>query len=92
MFSLRNNDDDLGPFKAPLKKESDRYAIYGDNLDGPCFGRDDITIKDFNKSWANIGYTYQAPPGYPQDESNTKSLLAGSEYFTPSEVEVFYLN
>ena len=93
LFSLRNNDD-LGPFKAPLKNEKDRRAIYRHNSFGPCFL--DLCIKDnaglTNDSRAVLDRRYQAPPGYTAWEPNTTSLLAGSKYFTPSEVEVLYLN
>ena len=96
LFSLRNNDD-LGPFKAPLKYENDWWAIYRYNSYGPCFGLDyDLRIKNnagsTTDSSTDLGFTYQAPPGYTHGKPNTKSLLAGSYYFTPSEVEVFYLN
>lgn len=30
------------------------------------------------------------PPGYRYDHYNTKTLLAGSGHFTPSEIEVYY--
>ena len=94
LFSLRNNDD-LGPFKAPLKNENDTYAIYRYNSWGPCFGRD-LRIKDnagsTTDSRADLGRVNQAPPGYTALKPNSRSLLAGSQYFTPSEVEVLYLN
>ena len=43
------------------------------------------------ESYANLGNIYQAPEGYVYKAKNTSSLLGGSEYFTPSEVEVLYL-
>ena len=93
LFSLRNNDD-LGPFKAPLKNKNETYAICRCNSWGPCFY--DLFIYDNaglnTYSWAHLGYTYQLPPGYTRGQPNTTSLLAGSKYFTPSEVEVFYSN
>jgi hypothetical protein len=62
---------------------------------GPCFDRD-WCIHDnagLNKeSKADFGHKYQLPSGYTTGEPKTKSLLAGSEYFTPSEIEVLYLN
>ena len=96
LFSLRNNDD-LGPFKAPLKNENDRWAIYRYNSYGPCFGGGfDLCIRNnarsYTYSYTNLGYSYQPPPGYTFGKPNTTSLLAGSYRFTPSEVEVFYLN
>ena len=93
LFSLRNNDD-LGPFKAPLKNEYSEYATCPRNSYGPCF--DDLRIRDnagsTTDSFTKFGFTYQPPPGYTYGELNTRSLLAGSYYFTPSEVEVFYFN
>ena len=93
LFSLRNNDD-LGPFKAPLKNENNKWAIYRYNSHGPCSY--DLCIKDnagsTNDSYADLGNNYQAPPGYTHGQPNTTSLLAGSKHFTPSEVEVLYSN
>ena len=92
IFSLRNNDD-LPPFKAPLKDENRGNAIYHENRLGPIFGGGhDLHIADLavsnQLSYTNFGYTYQPPSG----QTNTASLLAGSYYFTPSEIEVLYLN
>ena len=84
-------------FKAPLKDSNDRFAILRYSGDGPTFGLypHDLHIADNAGSNAyshtSFGYTYQAPQGYPYGAANTSSLLAGSEYFTPAEVEVLYL-
>ena len=95
LFSLRNNDD-LGPFKAPLKNENDTHAIYRYNSLGPRFGNEfHISGKSGQfrgSSWAHIGERYQAPPGYTHGKPNTDSLLSGGKRFTPSEIEVLYLN
>ena len=60
---------------------------------GACFGRGDLHISDNanrNKdSFSNLGHTYQSPPGYDPGTAQAKALLAGSERFTPSEIEVF---
>jgi hypothetical protein len=94
LFSLRNNDD-LAPFKLPLK-DGNSVAISRDSTYGPTFGLDDLHIANNagsnSFSLANIDDSYQAPPGYTVGKPNTRSLLAGSYYFTPSEVEVLYLN
>ena len=71
-------------------------AIYRGDIWGPAFGSNgDMVIADnagsTNRSFANLGYTYQAPPGYIYNARNTNSLFGGSEKFTPSEVEVLYL-
>jgi hypothetical protein len=92
IFSLRNNDD-LPPFKAPLKDENRGNAIYRQNGIGPTFGGGhDLHIAELavsnQLSYTNFGYTYQPPSG----QTNTASLLAGSKYFTPSEIEALYLN
>ena len=58
---------------------------------GPAFGLGiDLAIGG-NAGYAKFGRTYQAPPGYTYGETNTSSLLAGSEGFTASEIEVLYL-
>ncbi len=69
-------------------------AICSDPRHGAIFGRGDLHIsKDANtnqNSFSNLGMTYQPPPGYEPGTPQTKALLAGSEYFTPSEIEVFH--
>ena len=90
MFSLRNNDD-LPPFKAPLKDENSGNAIYRDNRFGPIFGGgNDLYIADHavsnQVSYTYFGHTYQPPSG----PTNTESLLVGRNPFIPSEIEVLY--
>ena len=63
---------------------------------GPTFGRGrDLHISsnaNLNTGcFTNFGYTYKPPPGYTPGAANTQALLAGTYDFTPSEVEVFYL-
>ena len=96
LFSLPNNDN-LAPFKAPLKDEKDYQAIFRWDAFGPRFGRGiDLHIasdaKSNTDSQTRFGNSYQAPSGYTPDQTNTQSLLAGSLTFTPSEIEVLYLN
>ena len=95
LFSLRNKDN-LPPFKAPLKDQNHGNAIYCWSGHGPLFGPNELYIANDAKSNTNsrthFGHTYQAPSGYTHDQTNTSSLLAGSYLFTPSEVEVLYLN
>ncbi len=89
LFSLRNNDD-LPPFKAPLKNEITLYGIYRTGGYGPTFGAGhDLRIS--SSSFTNFGHAYQSPSGYVYGGSKTHSLLAGSYYFEPAEVEVLYL-
>ena len=92
IFSLRNKED-LSPFKAPLKDENTAYAIFAYNGNGPTFGGGhDIYI--YNNaasntySYTNFNHTYQAPSGQVSD---TRTILAGTYYFQPSEIEVFYM-
>ena len=96
MFSLRNNDDHL-PFKAPLKDDNNEHAIFRRSDFGPTFGKGrDLRISNKaasnTNSYTNFGHSYKAPPGYRGNRNNTRSLLAGSYHFTPSEIEVLYLN
>ena len=93
MFSLKNKDN-LKPFKAVVNQNSAYAFVHSYN--GPTFGDNhDIYIPNnansTTASWAKLGRTYQPPPGYTLDAANTKALLAGTYYFTPSEIEVFYL-
>ena len=94
LFSLKNKDN-LGPFKAAVYRKS-QHALFDNSEYGPTFGggRDLYISNNANiktDSITNFGYTYQPPPGYTHDVANTKALLAGTHTFTPSEVEVFYL-
>jgi hypothetical protein len=93
IFSLRNKED-LSPFKAPLKDQNTPHAIctYNSYAYGPTFGvGHDIRI--YNNSASNtysytyFNHTYQAPSGV----SDTNTILAGTDSFQPSEIEVFYI-
>ena len=92
LFSLKNKDN-LKPFKAPVYLTS-HYALYHGSGYGPVFGADLLISNNANSntdSNTNLGSTYQPPPGYTPGAANTQALLAGTYRFTPSEVEVFYL-
>ena len=93
LFSLKNKDN-LKPFKAAVYRNS-QTALYHDSGYGPTFGGHDLYISNNANlntvSYTKLGNTYQLPPGYTSDAANTKALLAGTYYFTPSEIEVFYL-
>ena len=94
IYSLRNNDS-LAPFKSTLKDENDKRAIARVSGRGPIFGPDLLIASDAGSSTnsrTKFGRTYNLPHGYTYGETNTYSLLAGSRHFTPSEVEVLYLN
>ena len=95
LFSLENTDN-LSPFKMTqrsnalfLGKSLHSYQKYG-----PTFGCSDFFIADMatrNKhSYSDLGCTYQLPHGYRYNTATAHALLAGSRYFTPTDVEVFY--
>ena len=92
MFSLQNKDN-LPPFKAPVCQNE--YAIYSSCGFGPTFGGGhDLNIANNphvnNQSYTNFGYSYKPPQGYSYGSEKTRGLLAGSYYFKPNEIEVFY--
>ncbi|XP_078373592.1 uncharacterized protein LOC144657158 [Oculina patagonica] len=94
MFSLVNK-----PGWQPLKLyqtgvQNKRYSIYSCTNDGPTFGNSDLYIAEnassSNRSVSNLGSTYGPPTGYDYKSSFARSFLAGSYYFSPDEVEIFY--
>ena len=90
IFSLNNNEG-LAPFVSKVKKEYSGKAIYRWSYYGPRFGRDVIirnNADNNDKSVASLGYRYSAPPAV----QGRYTVLAGIEYFSPNEVEVFYLD
>ena len=91
IFSLRNKEN-LSPFKAPLKDQNTQFAMYTGNSYGPIFGGgNDIHISDNaasnTNSYTSFNQYYQAPSGV----SDANTILAGTYYFQPSEVEVFHI-
>ena len=66
-------------------------AIYRDYSFGPVFGWNDIFIaanaNSNRNSFTDFGHSYSVPSGV-QDKN---TILAGTNAFTPDEVEVFYL-
>ena len=96
MYSLRNNDG-LQSFKVTQLDENYSNNICRYTTCGPVFGWGyDFYIADnarsHTNSYANFGQSYNLPPGYTYSQTNTQSLLAGDHSFTPSELEVLYLN
>ena len=66
-------------------------AIYRASWYGPVFGLDIIIANNANSnsnSYARLGWYYPAPAAV----QNPKTILAGTENFSPDEVEVFYLD
>ena len=93
LFSLRNKDN-LKPFKCPIYDRRNEKAIWCDSTCGAIFGagHDLLISSDANTnqySYANLGNTYRPPRGYEPDAPRTRTLLAGSYKFTPTEIEVF---
>jgi hypothetical protein len=90
IFSLRNKDN-LPPFKAPLKDQNTGVAIFSYYSYGPTFGSHDIYISNDaasnTNSYTGFNDNYQAPSGV----SDTSTILAGTSYFQPSEIEVFHI-
>ena len=89
IFSL-NNFETLAPFVSKVKTGKERRAIFRHSYYGPKFSDDlviyldDVKIKD---SKARLGSRYSVPPGV----HDPLTVLAGTQYFSPNEVEVFYL-
>ena len=89
IYSLHNKEG-LAPFKSMVKHDS--QAIYMEMSHGPTFGGGfDIHIANNAghnvHSYTNFGHSFLAP----SDVEEKDTVLAGTYYFTPDEVEVFYL-
>ena len=88
IFSISNKEE-MDPFVS--KVEWSERAIYRGSWSGPLIG-DDIYIGDnansYSYSLARLGDYYPAPAAV--QDPNT--ILAGTLYFSPDEVEVFYLD
>ena len=91
IFSLRNKEG-LAPFKS-IVIDSQR-AIYRGSGYGPTFGTGHQIYIANNANSNSNSYTdfgqyncYSVPSGV----QSKYTILAGTNYFTPDEVEVFYL-
>ena len=90
IFSLRNKEG-LGPFKSMVTRPSNaifRYSSYGPTFGG---GHDIIIYNNANSntySYTDFGQynDYSVPSGV----QSKYTILAGTNTFTPDEVEVFY--
>ena len=96
IFSLVNKPG-WGPvtFRPPGEHHSYQYATYDIRAYGPTFGTGhDLYIASYassnTNSYSNLGRAYSPPSGHSYHTSFTQSFLAGSYYFQPDEVEVFY--
>ena len=97
IYSLTNNNGSGHAVYNPVKLrvKSDRYknAVVRCDSYGPTFGWFDIFISNNSASNQNsytyCGRSYPLPPGYSLSGSNC-TFYAGSFYFTPTDIEVFY--
>ena len=88
IFSISNKEE-LDPFVS--KVEWPERAIYRMSWTGPFFGWDIYIANNANSnsdSYARLGGHYPAPAAV----QNPNTILAGTERFSPDEVEVFYLD
>ena len=88
IFSISNKEE-LDPFVIEVGTP-DRAIVRGSGT-GPWFGYDIYITNNANSnsgSFARLGWEYPAPAAV--QDPNT--ILAGTEFFSPDEVEVFYLD
>ena len=88
IFSL-NNFETLAPFVSEPKRTG--KAIFRDSYYGPKFGDDLVIYLDavnIQDSKAGLGMSYSVPAAV----QNRFTVLAGTVYFSPDEVEVFYFD
>ena len=88
IFSL-NNSEGLAPFMCKVKGRFEPLAIYRHSDNGPAFG-DDLVIKvKISQSRARLGSFYSVPASV----KDRLAILKGpGTYFSPDNVEVFYLD
>ena len=88
IFSISNKEE-LDPFVSEVRRPYE--AIYRGSAYGPVFGWDiyiDNNANSNSRSLARLGLYYPAPAAV----QNPDTILAGTERFSPDEVEVFYLD
>ena len=88
IFSISNKEE-LDPFVSEVKRP-ERAIIRWSGV-GPCFGGAIYIANNANNSsysYARLYFYYPAPPAV----QDPKTILAGTQYFSPDEVEVFYLD
>ena len=88
IFSISNKEE-LDPFVSEVRRTDS--AIYWWSGYGPVFGNDIYIANNANSnsdSYARLGRHYPAPAAV----QNWYTILAGTEHFSPDEVEVFYLD
>ena len=91
IFSL-NNSEGLAPFLSKVKPGKAEKAIERNSYYGPKFGQEIVIHVDESRkgsSEAILGYYYSVPASV----KDKLTILAGKHvYFSPDEVEVFYLD
>ena len=88
IFSISNKEE-LDPFVREVRRPYG--AIYRWSGDGPAFGVDIYIANNANSnshSQARLGSYYPAPAAVQDPDT----ILAGTLFFSPDEVEVFYLD
>ena len=88
IFSISNKEE-LDPFVSEVRRPD--KAIYRGSWYGPLFGDDIYIANNANSnsySLASLDLAYPAPAAV----QDPKTILAGTELFSPDEVEVFYLD
>ena len=88
IFSISNKEE-LDPFVSEVRNLG--WAIYRWSGSGPSFGSDIYIANNANsnsRSFARLGRVYPAPAAVQDPDT----ILAGTERFSPDEVEVFYLD
>ena len=92
IFSL-NNSEGLAPFVSKVKPETVGHAIQRVSYYGPTFGSDlviHVEAKNRPYSEASLGNDYPVPAS---EKNKSSTILTGKDvYFSPDEVEVFYLD
>ena len=92
IFSL-NNFNGLPPFVSKVKEGKTKMAIYMFSSTGPVFGQDlfiHLNTGSVKYSKAILGGDYNVPPSVKNNPAKLK--LTGEQFFSPDEVEVFYLD
>ena len=97
LFSLVNKPG-WAPVKLPQtgRYSSNReYSVRFRSSYGPTFGGGfDIYISNSassnSNSYSQLGHTYRPPRGHSYGSTFARTFLAGTDPFTPDEVETFY--
>ena len=89
LFSLANSEN-IAPFKSTPKTGEETHAILT-GVDGPVFGRGyDLSLADNANVNLNSKAAMDISYKVPSTVSNAKTILAGTEFFSPTAVEIFY--